>query len=225
MDFPSSWLRDDSLGEKIASEIRLRIIRGQIKPGSTLSENQLAAEFGTSRAPVRDGMKALSQEGLIRLDRKGAFVLGLTAKDFKELYDIRFLIENYTLQCLAESDNARLTETLHKIVDKMAMADKHNDAVEFAYQDLVFHETIIAEADHTRILHLWNSIRSLVLTALLVATEQRFAHRKHEVPQLIEKHRLLIAALESKDRDYIEKVIREHFDDTRQTVQSSLKPQ
>ncbi|WP_123039474.1 GntR family transcriptional regulator [Cohnella candidum] len=224
MDFPSSWLRDPSLGEKIASEIRLRIVRGQIKPGTTLSENQLASEFGTSRAPVRDGLKALSIEGLIRLDRKGAFVLGLTSKDVKELYDIRFLIENYTLQCLAQADNRKVTETLHRIVDKMEMAERHNDAVEFAYQDLTFHETIIGEADHTRIFHLWNSIRSLVLTALLVATEKRFADRKHEVPQLIEKHRLLISALESNDGDYIEKVIREHFADTRETVQSSLKP-
>lgn len=222
MDFPSSWLRNASLGEKIASELRLRIIQGKIKPGAVLSENQLASEFGTSRAPVRDSLKALSTEGLIRLERMGALVLGLTPKDIKELYDIRFLIENYTLQCLAAADNTNLTEALHKTVDKMTMAEKHNDFVEFAFQDLTFHEMIIQEANHTRIIHLWNSIRSLVLTALLVATEKRFTSHKDEVQHVIDRHRLLISALESKDRDYIEKVIEEHFEDTRKTVNESL---
>lgn len=68
LHYPSAWLLGMSLGEKIASELRLQIINGTIPTGEILSENRIAADFGTSRSPVREAMKSLSNEGLIRLN-------------------------------------------------------------------------------------------------------------------------------------------------------------
>lgn len=71
LQYPSAWLQNASLGETIACELRLRIINGTIKTGETISENWVASEFGTSRSPVREALKTLSSEGLIRLERMG----------------------------------------------------------------------------------------------------------------------------------------------------------
>jgi GntR family transcriptional regulator of gluconate operon len=222
LQYPSSWLQGHSLGEKIACELRLQIIKGSIKPNTVLSENQIAAEFGTSRSPVREALKALSNEGLLRLERMGAVVLGLTAKDIEEIYDVRFLIETFILERLSMGHHEQLVDTLHKTIDKMEMAAKHANFIEFAYQDLYFHEIMIQEANHMRILHLWNNIRHIVLAALLVATERRFKGEIHEINTLMDKHRLIIKALLSRDCNYIKQVVQEHFEDTRKSVNNAL---
>ena len=222
MQYPLSWLQGLSLGEKVGCELRLRIIDGSIKIGTILSENQISSEFQISRSPVREALKALSNEGLIRLERMGAVVLGLTSQDLEEIQDVRILIETFVLKRLSQHSNEGLIHELKQIIDKMELAAKHQDYVDFSYQDLHFHEVMILAANHTRILHLWKNFRNIVLTVCLLATEKRFTEETHVVGSLIEKHQSIIHALVSKDSDYIQKMIQEHFEDTRKTVSNTL---
>jgi GntR family transcriptional regulator of gluconate operon len=217
-----SWLQGAGLGEKICCELRLRIINGQIKAGTKLSENQIAAEFGTSRSPVRDAFKILDGEGLIRLERMGAVVLGLKPKDLEELHDVRFLIEQFVMNKVIQLPTEELVVELRHILDKMKLASMHQDAVEFSYQDLQFHEAIILKADHSRILRLWRTIRHIVLTALLVATEKRFLSSAEDIGPLVEKHRCFVTALASQNRDLIKKALDDHFADVRVTVNQAV---
>jgi GntR family transcriptional regulator of gluconate operon len=223
MNYPTSWLNDQSIGERIACEVRLLIIKGDIEAGTVLSENHLAQEFSASRSPVRDALHVLESEGLIRLERMGAVVLGLSDEDVEELYDLRMLVETFVLKKLCKTDQTKLLSELKKVMDKMSLAMDHRDAVEFSYQDLYFHELIVKEANHARMLRLWNSIKPIVLTALLVATSKRFTNHFDEVQKLIDRHQLIIEAIKSKDKEVIDQTIADHFDDTRTTVSTSLK--
>jgi GntR family transcriptional regulator of gluconate operon len=222
MQYPVAWLQGLSLGEKVACELRLRIIDGSIAIGTILSENQIASEFHTSRSPVREALKVLSNEGLIRLERMGAIVLGLTPNDIEEIQDVRVLIESFVLKRLCQHSNEGLISKLNQIMDKMELAAKHQNYVDFAYQDLHFHEVMISEADHTRILHVWNNFHNIILIVCLLTTKKRFTEEEHAVSSLIQKHRSIILALDSKDSDYIQKRIQEHFEDTRKTVSNFL---
>lgn len=222
MNYPTEWLKNQSIGEKVACEVRLKIIEGDIKAGTVLSENQLAHEFSASRSPVREALRVLAGEGLIRLERMGAVVLGLTKKDIEELYDVRILIETFVLKKISQTDQSGLINKLKKVMDKMSMAMTHRDAVEFSYQDLYFHELMVEEAGHMRLLRLWNDIKPIILTALYVATTRRFTDHFDEVDRLIDRHQLLIGALESKDDAVIERTLADHFEDTRTTVLTSL---
>lgn len=225
MHYPSSWLQGASLGESIACELRLQIIKGTVKPGEILSENRIAADFGTSRSPVREAMRTLSSEGLIRLERMGAVVLGLSLKDVEELYDVRYLIESFVQQRLPIMKLTGLIPSLKQTIDKMELAAKHRDVVDFSFQDLSFHEAMILEADHTRILHLWKSIRHIVMTVMLVTTEEVFSEGDDKVQFVVNKHRILIEGLESKNPDRIEEVVREYFSDSRTTLHHSFPSQ
>ncbi|OZB90949.1 GntR family transcriptional regulator [Paenibacillus sp. XY044] len=222
MRYPSSWLQGVSLGESIASELRLQIISGRIKPGEIISENRVAAEFGTSRSPVREALKSLSSEGLIRLERMGAVVVGLSLTDIVELYDVRFLIESFVQQRLAEMDREQLLTSLRRIVDRMELAVKHQDAVEFSFQDLSFHEAIITAADHKRILHLWSSIRPIVMTVMLITTEEIFSKGEKKLGSVIGKHLKIMDGLAFGDADEIQKLVQEYFADSRMTLHRSL---
>lgn len=222
MRYPSSWLQGMSLGESIASELRLQIIKGSIRPGEVISENRIAAEFGTSRSPVREALRALSNEGLIRLERMGAVVLGMSLNDIVELYDVRYIIESFAQQRLAGCDLDPLIVHLNRIIDKMTLAVQHRDVVEFSYLDFTFHETLIAQASHTRILHLWNSIRHLVLTVMLITTDEVFSEGEQKLAMVVEKHRKIVAGLKTKDVKIIQSVVEHYFADSRVTLHNSI---
>lgn len=217
-------MKGASLGERIANVLRLRIVSGEIKPGSILSENKIAKDFGTSRSPVRDAMKALSADGLINLERMGAVVLGLDLKDIQELYDVRYLIESFAQQRIPEQNLENLVLTLNQIVDQMELALKYQNQSEFAYQDLTFHETIIIKTNHMRILNLWNGLRHLVMAVILVTTEEVFSHGDDHVEWVIEKHRKIIRGLQTKQQAAIEKSVQEYFSDSKQTLNKAFPP-
>ncbi|MEW9700413.1 GntR family transcriptional regulator [Paenibacillus sp. SI8] len=222
MRYPSVWLQGVSLGESIACGLRLQIIKGTIGPGEIISENRIASDFGTSRSPVREALKTLSNEGLIRLERMGAVVLGLSMEDLEELYDVRYLIESFAQQRLASGNHEQLLANLYQIIDKMELAIKYNDCVEFSHLDFRFHEAMIIEAKHTRIMHLWKSIRHIVLTVMLITTDEIFSEGENKLIAVIEKHRMIVNALESKDVTIIQKVVQEYFADSNKTLHSSI---
>ncbi|MGG4216824.1 GntR family transcriptional regulator [Paenibacillus jamilae] len=222
MKYPTAWLQGASLGERIACELRLQVIRGMQTPGTVLSENQIATDFGTSRSPVREAMKVLSGEGLIRLERMGAVVIGMTPSDMEELFDVRMLIEHFVVQRYVHRDNTMLVTTLNQMIDKMEVALKHRDIAEFSLQDFNFHEALVLEAGHTRILHTWNGMRQLILTVMLAATEQRFASNIEESQVTIHKHRTFANALNQGNAQELSRLIEEHYRDTRNAVNDSV---
>ncbi|MNC40388.1 transcriptional regulator NanR [compost metagenome] len=152
----------------------------------------------------------------------GAVVVGLNIKDVKELYDVRYLIESFAQQRLAVNIQDALIQQLEQSIDKMKLAVKHNDYVEFAHQDFSFHEAIVTEANHTRILHLWNSIRYIVMTVILITTEKGFTLGEARMNWVADKHRTVVEALRSGDPETIHKVVQEYFADSGETLIRSL---
>lgn len=222
MKYPAAWLKGNSLGESIASQLRLQIIRGQITAGEILSENRIAADFGTSRSPVREALRTLSAEGLITLQRMGAVVVGLHLKDILELYDVRYLIESFAWQQPDLTKPTDLVSQMEQTIDKMELAAKHQDYVEFTSQDIRFHETMIEASQHARIMHLWASIRPIVLTVMLITNEEVLSRSENQAKYVINKHRKLVSSLQTRDKSLIQSGIEEYFADSRRTLQASL---
>lgn len=76
--------------EQIAARVADRILDDRLKPGSKIGEQELAAEFGFSRGPVRDALHILEREGLIKMvPRRGAIVTALSEEEIRELFEIR----------------------------------------------------------------------------------------------------------------------------------------
>lgn len=216
--FPSVWMKQLSLGERIANELRLQILENKISTGEILSENQIANRYGTSRSPVRDAFKALSLEGLIRLERMGAVVTGMSTNDMQELYDVREMIENFAQQHASFQNIQSLVEQLNQDIDKMEIAAKYNDHSEFAFQDLTFHETIILYSAHKRIINMWNSLRPLIMSVILVTTEDVFSFGNEHVEWVINKHRKIIQGLQTKNGQIIGDSVSNYFEDSKRTL-------
>lgn len=88
-----------SLKDVAVDYLTQKIMTGEYKPNEKINEVQISKELGISRAPIREGIKELSSQGLVnQIPRKGTYVVELTEKDVKEIYEIRISIENSIIE-------------------------------------------------------------------------------------------------------------------------------
>ncbi|MEC0091754.1 GntR family transcriptional regulator [Paenibacillus macquariensis] len=217
--YPSKWLSKASAGDRVTYELRMRIISGQIESGTILSENKLAIDFAVSRSPIREALKILASENIIRLERMGAVVIGLSEIEIEEIYDVRLLIESFVFERLVRIDTNELIKELSKILEMMKVAIKYSDADEFAYQDVLFHETIIRAANHSYILMIWNNLKPVMESFILLSMRMRFKEKVEDFTRIIKNHELYIEAIRTKDRDLMSKSLHENFDDVQGKVE------
>ncbi|MES1042195.1 GntR family transcriptional regulator [Peribacillus simplex] len=217
--YPVKWLSKASAGDRVTSELRMRIISGMIESGAILSENKLAADFGVSRSPVRDALKILASENIIRLERMGAVVIGLTEKKYAEIYDVRILIETFVFERLVRLNTDELVMELSKILEMMKVSIKYLDADEFSYQDVLFHETIIRSIDHSYIQMIWDNLKPVMESLILLSMRSRFKEKYEDFTRIINNHQLYIDAIKTKDRDIMIKSLHENFDDVQGKVE------
>ena len=84
----------EQLTDRVLAALREAITSGRLPADARIKQEQIAAELGVSRTPVREALHLLEQEGLVRLvPRRGALVQGFTAADVRELYELRELLE------------------------------------------------------------------------------------------------------------------------------------
>ncbi|MGY5484403.1 GntR family transcriptional regulator [Paenibacillus sp. ALE2] len=217
--YPSKWLLKASAGDRVTSELRMRIISGAIESGTILSENKLAADFAVSRSPIREALKILASENIIRLERMGAVVIGLSEKEIEEIYDVRLLIESFVFERLIKMDTHDLAKELSKILEMMKVAVKYSDADEFSYQDVLFHETIIRAVNHSYILMIWNNLKPVMESLILLSMRMRFKEKYEDFTRIVSNHELYIEAIQAKDRELMIKSLHENFDDVQGKVE------
>nr|WP_263324522.1 GntR family transcriptional regulator [Neobacillus sp. Marseille-Q6967] len=223
--YPEKWLSKASTGDRVTSELRMRIISGMIESGTVLSENKLAADFAVSRSPIREALKTLASEKIIRLERMGATVVGLTEKEYAEIYDVRILIETFVFERLVSVDTTELVMELSKILEMMKIAIKYQDADEFSYQDVLFHETIIRSINHSYILMIWDNLKPVMESLILLSMRSRFKEKYEDFTRIINNHQLYIDAINSKDRELMVQSLHQNFDDVQEKVEDLWRSQ
>jgi DNA-binding GntR family transcriptional regulator len=107
----------------VLAAMREAILSGAAPPGARLRQEKLAQRFGTSRIPVREALRALEYEGLVRsAPYRGFTVTELDADDIEEVYDLRVLLEGHAVRLalpLMTDDDLR---TLEELYDEMTQA-------------------------------------------------------------------------------------------------------
>ena len=84
----------NSLHDEVAAQLRERIFAGDLAPGAFLDEVALSAQMEISRTPLREALKVLTAEGLVRHEpRRGCFVNQVTARDLDEIFPVIGLLE------------------------------------------------------------------------------------------------------------------------------------
>lgn len=200
------------LGEQLTDILRLKIVSGQLEDGMKLTETAIASEYGLSRAPVREALRNLEYESLIEITRQGAIVHVLKDNEFNEFYDVRYMLESFALTHIPSVSRNEIIRFLETSVDRMELALNHRDADEFAAQDIAFHTRAFEVIEHKFIKLFWANIEKLYRAVLIVGTRRQFEKGEFEYKrQVVEKHRSIVAALKTGDKEGIEASLRNHF--------------
>jgi len=94
-------LETHSLVELAVERLSREILSGRVDPGQRLIEEQLTRRLGISRAPLREAMRLLAQQGLVEhIPRRGARVATLSDEDVRELYELRALLERHAVSSM-----------------------------------------------------------------------------------------------------------------------------
>ena len=128
-----------SLPEQIAARLSERITAGTYAPGRRVMEQEVSAEFGVSRGPVREALRLLEKDGLVTiLPRRGAQVTRLSIAEVREIFDIRAALNGLRDRQIAEGpDRVQLLPALEQSVERLArLARNPGDADE--YVEMVF---------------------------------------------------------------------------------------
>ncbi|MDP5350141.1 MAG: GntR family transcriptional regulator, partial [Paracoccaceae bacterium] len=83
-----------SLHEELVDRLQMLIITGELQPGSKVPEKDLCSQFGVSRTPLREALKVVASDGLVRLEpNRGAWVAPLTVSEVEEVFPILGVLE------------------------------------------------------------------------------------------------------------------------------------
>ncbi|WP_085990988.1 GntR family transcriptional regulator [Oceanobacillus senegalensis] len=210
--YPIKRLREASIGQQVAADLRMRILSDELEMGSIVSENKLSEEYQVSRSPVREALKVLEKEGLVQLQRMGVKVIGFTQKNIDEIYDVRLMVESFVFNhLLEEENNDELVRDLHKIYEMMKIAIKYKDPDEFSFKDIEFHETVIHSIQHRYISLIWDNIKPVVECFILLDMRHRMEENYEDLERVMRNHELLIQTIQEKDKKLKEKAFYDNF--------------
>lgn len=110
---------------KIADALRLRIIEGSLAEGEKLAERDIAAEFGTSRVPVREACKVLESEGYIEVrPRSGMIVKPMERKYMRSIGDVYVALIPLVILHALPHYNEKLLKTAEAIIEKLENSEE-----------------------------------------------------------------------------------------------------
>ncbi len=185
-----------TLVELAANRLRDAILSGDLAPGAKIVEEQLCADFGISRAPLREALRQLAQQGLVEhLPRRGSRVSEWSPEDIRQLFELRGVLERHAIESalpLADPDTA--LAPVRAALDTMRSARSELDRDD-AHR--VFHAAVVGLADNRQLNIALEPI--LLKLQLPMAVNLREEARHHRRDDGIARHRAILVALERND--------------------------
>lgn len=193
------------IGPQLHAILRERVVRNDLKPGTQISEAEIAREYEISRQPVREAFIKLAEEGLIEIrPQRGTVVRKI---DCGAVLDIRFVreaIEADIVRLLAEARDPRLVARLrHLIEEQKAIAETAPQ--EFITADETFHAALAGGAGKASIWKLVSGLKSQMDRVRYLSFDL------FPVERLIEQHEAIVNAIEAGDIDAADEAIRIHL--------------
>jgi DNA-binding GntR family transcriptional regulator len=206
-----------SAREKTYDYLKANILSGHFIPGERLAEEHLAEELGVSRTPVREALHKLEQEGLIEpLESRGFRIPQDSPEEIEDLFDIRTVLEGYTLKIICERITDEQMAMLEEIVEKADDALRRKRIDEVFQWNTQFHDTLHSlVADKRRFHSLIVNMRKYVLRYRKDTLQNLGAAKRAS-----DGHRQILLALTLKDPELCERVMRTHI---RQSKEDALQ--
>jgi DNA-binding GntR family transcriptional regulator len=216
---PRQPAKSGRLSDTAYAEIRRRIIELALRPGSTISEPELSAALGYTKASVRVALLRLSQENLVRpVARQGYVVSPLTIQDARNIFDLRLLLEPRA----AHQAAGKLTLDDFREIEPFFVAGYDPDQPEtfsgFLAANKEFRLIVPRATGNERLV----SIISVLLDELERYLRLSYLATPNRSPVFLTGHRTLVKALIDGAADEAETIMRDQLEVTREAVLQAL---
>jgi GntR family transcriptional regulator, gluconate operon transcriptional repressor len=205
-EFTPDLVERADLWQIVLSRLRYAIISRQLKPGEHLRERRLADRLGVSRVPVREAIIRLAHEGLVRGEpRRGAFVIGMSVADIRELYDVRALLEVRGARLAAEARSPASADKLEQIIEEFGRDAAPRDSEALAEIDIAFHRAVMEASQNRRLVSTWEQMSGIIQTLLMLTNE------RSNLSRILSAHGPLVTAIASGDAERAETATLEYL--------------
>lgn len=197
------------LRHAVLEEIRARIVAGAWSQGERIFEDQIAADLGVSRNPVREALQALQAEGFVELEpRRGARVAIVSPEQARELFEVREVLEGLVASLAARRrTDAELVEIRAVVAEGLRTATG-GALVDLPSLNTRFHHLLATTARNELLAGTIERLRHLIEWIY----SQRIGQR---APRSWEEHRQIVEAIATGDADVAERVARAHISQAR----------
>ena len=197
-----------SLPEAVRLTLRRRILNNELAAGERLIEASLAAEFGVSRTTLRSALMELKNDRLVEFSpRRGCWVARMTRAEIEDACFARYLLESGAVTEERAIIDDNLVAALGRELDAMAEAVAAGDLAETVESDTRLHSLLVEAGGRARLTELWHALDGQM--GALIRSSLEF--QGSDLSEVVDRHRILVDAVRTRDRDVMAEAIREHY--------------
>ena len=198
-------LTPKALYEEVAEQLRQRIFRRELEPGSWIDELKIAEEFGISRTPLREALKVLAAEGLVTMKvRRGAYVTEMSEKDLRDVYHLLSLLESDAAGVVAERATPEQQQSLRDLHAELESAAGNREA--FFSVNERFHMALLDMADNR-----WRSQMVADLRKVMKLNRHNSLFKQGRIEDSLSEHRAILDAMLARDAEGTRRAMQAHF--------------
>jgi DNA-binding GntR family transcriptional regulator len=199
-----------SAAEQVVATLRRLIIEGHVPPGARLRESQLTAGFDVSRQTVREAIRTLAHDGLVRHDRhRGAVVVDLDGADVMDIYDVRRLLETAGVDRVPKASDERIAN-VERAYERLVAAATGGSWAGTVDADIAFHRSLTELAGNPRLVRAFEAVTGELAFCLSVL---RLVGKEEQSPDpTISSHEPIAAAVVDRDSARARTLVQDHLD-------------
>jgi len=195
------------LSKKVYRVLKFRIIKGAFKPGDKLLESRIARQMGISRTPVREALRELAAEGLVKMNPNQAIIVNdISIKDLWEVLQIRGVLEGLAARlatALITEEKINELEACNENMDKLIAK---NNILAIGKESNKFHELILDVCGNDRLAQIRKNLADQIY---------RFRNISLRIPGVpessLKEHREITKALKQGDADKADALSKTHI--------------
>jgi len=197
--------KKQTLREQIADAIRDAIIKGILRPEERVAEAEMANKFNTSRTPIREAIRQLETEGFIKAQaHRGAYVASITAKDIREFYEIKSILEGYAARRACSRITDVDIEKLEELNNKLDEAHKKGEwRLAFRLHN-EFHEKFLRNCGNETLHQLLQSLTKRFQRFRIALT------MSGKIEGSISQHKKIVIAFRRRNAEIVEELVKEN---------------
>lgn len=197
-----------TVSENVLNHIRHQIVVGAFSPGQKLNEVDLAATLGVSTAPVREALRVLQNEYLVKtIPRKGTFVTELSIEDCRQIYEVRKIIECACVDILQSRNTRELSNnSITELLPYQSLLDALSERKKTFSGLARFHFGFPRLVDNKWLTSLYDSIACAIIRYQLICYEPGY-------PQKFEdEHERFSTLIKNGHYDQAKEFLKKHID-------------